>query len=54
MESGIKRRLIQTLVLRFLDRNKIQVGISRSMKPLLGNTTSIPMFYMEKDQLVLE
>ena len=33
MESGIKRRLIQTLVLRFLDRNKIQVGVSRSMKP---------------------
>ena len=48
MESGIKRRLIQTLVLRFLDRNKIQVGVSRSMKPLLGNTTSIPMFYMGK------
>ena len=48
MESGIKRRLIQTLILRFLDRNKIQVGISRSMEPLLGNTTSIPKFYMRK------
>ena len=48
MESGIKRRLIQTLILRFLDRNKIQVGISRSMEPLLGNTTSIPKFYMGK------
>ena len=52
IESGMKRRLILPLILRFLGQNKIQ--IRTIFEPSNESTTSPPTLYMGKDQQVLK